>query len=255
MKEFQRYDKNYHLNNARSLIESGEIRSLRYACLELRMLIEAHVYQRLLAEIDELPKSIINTWQPSKAVRLHTQFDKYADMDFQLRLEGAGDTLEVNYNNIKSSDLIKIYNSLGSYLHLPMPKDIETFAIDKEKIIKWCDKLQRLTEGNLIILKINYITVDCMQCGKPIIYTDHYLKNQSKIACQNEQCEIEYSITNRDNSGVQLSADCNHFSCHVCKAQIPIPLKNITNGHRFNCLDCGTDFEFKLIVHSNTPRP
>ncbi|CAI8978964.1 Vps39_2 domain-containing protein [Pseudomonas sp. IT-P100] len=255
MKELQCYDKEYHFNNARSLLDEGGARSLRYACLELRMLIEAHVYKRFLTEIDELPRSIINTWQPNKAVRLHSQFDKYADMDFQLTVGvETSEALEINYNNIKSSDLNKIYNSLGSYLHLPMPKSISNYTIEKEKIVSICDKLERLISGNLIVLKVNYMDFECKQCGSPVLYTDHYLESNQTITCQNEKCELTYEIVNRDNKA-ELSADYNRFSCNICEAIIPIPYKSIKDGHQFKCPGCENDFRFELVIRTETPSP
>lgn len=255
MKELQCYDKEYHFKNARSLLGEGGARSLRYACLELRMLIEAHVYKRLLTEIDELPRSIIDTWQPSKAVRLHTRFDQYADMDFRVTVGVApNETLEMEYNNIKSSELSKIYNSLGSYLHLPMPKNISSYTIEKEKIVSICDKLERLISGNLIVLKVNYKDFYCYQCGTPILYTDHYLKNNHSITCQNEKCELEYEIVNRENK-VELSADYKRFACNICESIIPIPFKNIEDGHHFNCPSCDKSFRFELVIKAETQPP
>lgn len=251
MSELQSYDKHYHLNNAKSLIEAGDNRLLRYACLELRMLIEAHVYKRLLLEIDDLPRNIISTWQPNKAVKLDTQFDKYADMDLHLTLGGSSEALEITYNNIKSSKLTKIYHSLGSYLHLPTPQKVCTYDISKEKIIKIYNGLERLLTGNIVFLKIDYMAFECKQCGEPVLYTDHYLEYHSTISCQNDACEIEYDVNNFENKA-QISTNVNIFSCSSCASTIPIPYKRITDGYKFKCPACEADFKFELVIKTNT---
>lgn len=45
MADVNRYEKDLHYEKAKSLLESNDLQALRYACLELRYFIEAHVYQ------------------------------------------------------------------------------------------------------------------------------------------------------------------------------------------------------------------
>ncbi|RON98921.1 hypothetical protein BK674_15850 [Pseudomonas moraviensis] len=252
----QQYDKTFHFNNAKALIEAGGTQSLRYACLEMRMLIEAHVYQRLLREADELPRSIINTWQPYKAVRLHCEFDKYADMDMRLEItDPEGNKLDdINYHNLKKGDLTKIYNSLGGYLHLPMPEKIDSYVIDADTVRVMLDKLERIIKGNLIIYKVNYESIECKGCGKGIIFTKHYLDTHDSISCQNSDCALEYSIQ-KDKQPFELSLEYRGFACHVCKNEIPIPLNKIADGYAFQCSTCLTNFKFELQIRTETPFP
>lgn len=255
MENLQKYDKIVHFNNAKSLINKGDAQSLRYACLELRFLIEAHVYQRLLREIDDLPRTVINTWQASKAVRLHSKFDKYADMDMHILLTSpSGESMDIHYNNIKYSELNKIYNALGSFLHLPMPEKIQNFVIEKSKINEFLSKLERLTTGNLIVYKIDYKAFCCTGCGKNILYTDHYVETNKSIACQNDNCDFEYAIIFENGKG-EFSLDYKGVSCHVCNNQIPVPYSIIEDGYEFKCSSCSAEFRFELIIRSDTPKP
>jgi predicted RNA-binding Zn-ribbon protein involved in translation (DUF1610 family) len=223
--------------------------------LELRFLIEAHVYQRLLREIDDLPRTVINTWQASKAVRLHAKFDKYADMDMHLLLTGpSGESMDIHYNNIKYSELNKIYNALGSFLHLPMPEKVGNYTIDRSKIIEFLGKLERLTTGNAIVYKIDYKAFCCAGCGKNIIYTDYYVETNSSIVCQNDNCSFEYAIINEGGHG-EFSLDYKGVTCHVCTNQITVPFGKIEDGYKFKCGSCSTEFRFELIIRSDIPRP
>jgi hypothetical protein len=256
MNTLQRYDKAFHFNNAKALIEAGGSQQLRYACLEMRMLIEAHVYQRLLREVDELPRSIINTWQANKAVRLHCEFDKYADMDMHLEIKNPdGSSLDdFNYNNLKKSDLNKLYNSLGSYLHLPMPEKVESYVIEKEAISGMLSKLEKVISGNLIVYKVKYESIECSECGKGIVFTQHYLETHNTIICQNDNCKLEYAIHDKGES-TQLSLDYRGFSCHVCHNEISLPYRKIADGFSFQCSSCSTDFKFELQIRTETPHP
>ena len=79
------YNKNFHFNNAKTLLKSDDLQSIRYACLELRYFIEAHVYERLYRETEILPKQVIDTWQPNKAIKFLSIFDELADKDLVLK--------------------------------------------------------------------------------------------------------------------------------------------------------------------------
>ena len=97
-----KYDKNSHFNNAKVLLKNDDLQSIRYACLELRYFIEAHVYERLFAEVDVLPKTVIETWQPNKAIKFLAMFDDLADKDLVVSLSAndGKDLTKIEYNNL-----------------------------------------------------------------------------------------------------------------------------------------------------------
>ncbi|NWD84098.1 hypothetical protein HX891_27275, partial [Pseudomonas reactans] len=80
------YNKRKHLARAKLLLKNNELSSLRHASLEMRYFLEAHVYERLLKDADQLPKSIIQKWEPNKAMKILSMFDKLADMDLTLTI-------------------------------------------------------------------------------------------------------------------------------------------------------------------------
>lgn len=252
MCEQKNYNKNFHYNNALKLLESDCIQSLRYACLELRYLIEAHVYERLLHEVDDLPRSIINTWQPNKAIKMLSMFDDLADKDMRLELlDSDGNVVtKIHCNNIPIKELNKIYNSLGSYLHLPMPRKVDSYKIDKGKISDILRKLKRVTDGNLIIYKIHYDYFKCENCNKNIIYTEQYVKNNDSIKCQNDNCNIEYVIRTHSKS-VEFGAKYE-FECGVCHNQASVFFSKIEDGYAFSCDSCNTKYTFELILRGDS---
>lgn len=248
MADINRYDKDSHYEKARLLLESDDLQSLRYACLELRYFIEAHVYQQLLAGADEIPRTIIETWQPNKAIKLLSAFDDLADKDLHLSIFSEDDELKetITYNNIPISDLNKLYNSLGSYLHLPMPKKLDAYRIDKKKVIKTFEQLEKLITGNLIVVKGNYEYFQCEACGQNILYTNHYLESSESIACQNDSCRIEHAIKKTDDS---VSFGARYvFNCGACHKETSVFFSKIEDGYKFDCKNCSTEYTFEIIL-------
>ena len=197
-----KYDKNFHFTNAKVLLEKDDLQSIRYACLELRYFIEAHVYERLFAETEVLPKTVIETWQPNKAIKFLAMFDDLADKDIVVSLSAndGKDLAKIEYNNLSIKELNKLYNSLGSYLHLPMPKKISTYTINKSKVTNILGKLERVTKGNLIIMNAKYEKFSCEACHSDITFTRKYVEENDSIKCQNDQCGIEHGIRINENS-------------------------------------------------------
>lgn len=248
MGDVNRYDKDFHYERAQSLLENGDLPSLRYACLELRYFIEAHVYQQLLAGADEIPRTIIETWQPNKAIKLLSAFDDLADKDLHLSIFGEDGELKntITYNNIPIKDLNKLYNSLGSYLHLPMPKKLSGYKIDKKKIITLLKQLSKLTTGNLMVVKGNYEYFHCQACGQNILYTNHYLESNESIACQNDSCGIEHAIRKSDD---RISFGAKYiFDCGVCHKETSVLFSKIEDGYKFGCEHCDTEYTFEMIL-------
>ncbi|MGY2259284.1 hypothetical protein [Pseudomonas sp. SDO55104_S430] len=236
------YDKSSHLLRAETLLKKNDLSSLRYASLEMRYLLEAHVYERLLKEVNELPRSIIEKWEPNKAMKMLSMFDELADMDLKITLteQDGSNPIEIEYHNLKNSDLSKLYNTLGSFLHLPQPSKSENYKIDKNKLIKICETLRKLTTGNLIIVKTHYDNFECEACKAPILFTYKYASSHDSITCQNEQCKTEHFIEHKDeafNFGSKII--CN---CLKCDSDLMIFYSKLKFGEHVKCSTCSTEY-------------
>lgn len=206
-----------HLDRAKSFLLSDNVDSLRYASLELRLAIEAHVYNQLKATMDKIPESVINTWQPQKAIKLLCEFEETADMDLHviIRNEGEGegegedeDVINAEYKNIKSKDLNKWYNSIGSNLHQPTIKNSENYKINKQKLIDLHVELERIEGYGLIAFTRPYSTINCEACHKDILYNEFYIMKHSILECQNQGCK-NYYLIRKATDGV------NEFTCYA----------------------------------------
>jgi transcription elongation factor Elf1 len=242
------YNKNFHFNNAKTLLKNDDLQSIRYACLELRYFIEAHVYERLYRETEILPKQVIDTWQPNKAIKFLSMFDELADKDLVLSTHDndGNKVTEIKYNNLSIKELNKLYNSLGSYLHLPMPKKASTYTIKKAKIIKIFDQLERVTNGNLMIVSKAYDKFSCQACGSDIVFTRKYAEENDSIKCQNDNCGIEHAVKVNDTS-VEFGAKYI-FDCGGCNEQVSIFHSHIKDLYAFQCDSCEMQYKFELTL-------
>lgn len=231
------YNKRKHLARAKVLLKKSDLQSLRHASLEMRFFLEAHVYERLLKDADQLPKSIIEKWEPNKAMKMLSMFDRLADMDLQLTISepDGSSPFTIKYNNIKNSDLSKIYNTLGSYLHLPQPFKAKSYHISKDKLTTIFSTLKKLIFGNLIIIKTHYDTFECEACHHQILFTSWYATNHDKITCQNDQCKVEYFIERGTESfrfGSKIACTCS------CGAELEIYHSKLKIGEIIKCSLC-----------------
>ena len=115
------------LNNAKSLIHSGDEEKLVYACLELRLAIESHVYRKLEFHSKRHgTKLLYKNWQPNKAIKILDQIEPKANVSYRLSIakETGEDVKKLDYKPLGSHHAIsvswinKTYNKLGSFLHL-----------------------------------------------------------------------------------------------------------------------------------------
>jgi len=245
--EVKAYDKIFHLNNARAFLERDDTQSLRYASLEMRYLLEAHVYERLLRGVEELPKSIIDKWEPNKAMKMLSMFDQYADMDLRITVsnEDGSESLTIDSPNIKNSLLSSYYNTLGSYLHLPQPTKSVGYRVNKEKLNEIFITVERLTTGNLIIYCIPYENFECESCYKPILYTKNYVTNNKTIICQNDNCRNEHHILLEDDL-VKFGSKV-YVPCGRCQTDIEIFYSQLKVDTKVKCSSCKIEYKGDLV--------
>lgn len=199
------------------------------------------MYERLLKDADQLPKSIIQKWEPNKAMKMLSMFDKLADMDLKLTIteHDGSSPITIQYNNIKNSELTKIYNTLGSYLHLPQPSKAQNYHINKEKLLKIFDTIKTLIQGNLIIIKTNYDSFECESCHQPILFTTWYVTNNESIICQNDSCKVEHFIERYDGGcrfGSKIACTC------TCGAELEIFHSQFKIGQIIKCSSCSVEY-------------
>lgn len=177
-----RHEARQSLARAKALLATQDEPSLRYAALELRMTMEAVVYDKMGAYKAEIPQAEYDTWQPTRVLKALLEIDPKADQSVTIAI-GIEDTpgapasqmsllgAETPLNN---KTLRGNYDAVGNYLHVPTIKQFATKGgADMTRLRERCEALvaalDAVLEGALFNVSIGQFTmIDCFRCGKEI---------------------------------------------------------------------------------------
>jgi hypothetical protein len=116
---------------AKQLLASGELHSLRYACLELRLALERIAYQKLKLRLGNISGDEVSAWQPQRVMdTLMELVDPYLDRDAVLGMgsrPGGGDPATDTFvpvgtvKGINPKLIGKFWQKLGYFLHIDKP--------------------------------------------------------------------------------------------------------------------------------------
>lgn len=132
-----------HLRLALEHLSSGEDVRLRYAALELRMCIEAIVYNLLKLHRSEASLSLMGTWQPDKMLKelAETVRGITGRHDVEITIPEVGSVSFSEYR-LDGPWVRRRYQKLGSLLHVPMLRQLENDSDSKpEKIQAQCEEI------------------------------------------------------------------------------------------------------------------
>jgi hypothetical protein len=126
-----------HVQTARELLNSNDAREAEYACLELRMAIEALTYDVFRQYSFEVPSEAMDKWTPKKVLEelLHI----YPDVDKTTSIRiGFPDSPGIPLTSSTSAKAIDFQQSGGQNAQrprpFPTPTDIETTAEFKPEL-------------------------------------------------------------------------------------------------------------------------
>ena len=120
-----------HHSAAKRLLQKQEVRYVRYACLELRLAIEALVFELLEVYLSEVSNSVMKKWTPRKIMDelLRATGDVDSSITIHVAVDPAGDDEDednwmfagTEYRfTAKWAD--KAHNALSNFLHIPTLK-------------------------------------------------------------------------------------------------------------------------------------
>ncbi|WP_120512054.1 hypothetical protein [Photobacterium salinisoli] len=264
MSVFHIYNKDKHLQQALQLLESESSVEHVYACLELRFCIEAIVYQKLLHGIENLPKTIVNTWQPTKALKMLVEFDSFASSDCVVEVNFSSSTLPPKSGWLRLGEqrlptvrwLNKTYNKLGSFLHLVEPqKASETTPKDiKNELLEIAEQLQKYVKSNFLISYNNIDIKQCPACQQDIAFSLRNVRDGETRKCSNFRCGALFTVKiDSSRNNIQLSCNTYDIKCQLCEKDIFIPEATIRNLDIFGCHNCSAkymprgEYEFVLL--------
>lgn len=241
------YDVDDYLARAKTFIAAGDENSLRHACLEMRFSLERIVYQRLGQIGEELPRSIYNTWQPQKALKLLVSFEPRADQDVTMdfcidSVDGApsGDWKRIgDYKMFDVKWLNGAYNKLGNFLHLPSLKDSDSpskiIASDLQKIY---DEIERVSTASVVMSMNSIAVAPCTLCKSKMYVSISQIEEGAVVECYNESCRAKHNITKINDE--RFTADRIGFKSVACKkCSERFTMETTKHGALKDCWNCG----------------
>lgn len=253
MSVFNIYKKEEHLQRAVLLLKSDLTTDHVYACLELRFCIEAIVYQKLLYGIKNIPNSIVETWQPHKAIKMLLDIDEFmvTDCKIEFNLSKTDMLPEEGWLTLGEQKippvrwLSKNYNKLGSFLHLVEPKKAQDGQLIEIKniIAPIAKKLEEYVKGDLVVTVNNIEINQCPVCGQDFAFLIQKMKHGDIKKCSNFKCGALLSANmDGDSNKLIFSVKTFDFPCLNCDEIIVVPEIKIRNLDSLSCQSCNSKF-------------
>ena len=257
---------NEHTKRIQNLVDEGTEESLTFAALQCRLAIEAVCYERLRNAHDYISADDLRRWQPSYVInQLIQEVDPYAAASYSISVskhpapEGASLTQSeyeaVEYVEVgrqigfDSKKLGKLWNALGSFLHVKMPQNrddhIRFFSEGSDiakKVTEALVVLHELECGTLISSGIGErVSFEC-GCGQKNARRAGLLQQGQIVSCANPDCLERWTVS---INGADIGFERREVTvtCSACKAPHVFPEKlpnSLERGQmmRFLCREC-----------------
>lgn len=239
-----------YVDNAKSLLVSGDDRDKVRACLELRMALERHVYEKLKFHSRRHgDKLLYRNWQPNKAFKVLCQLEPDADRNYSISYakETGEDLTKLNYKSfgqhitVPARWLQKHYNKLGSFLHLSMKTQTPSIP-PREYLEEIIQKLEEVAQSNIHTNLGPTVSCNCVVCNSKIVCASGAIERLAHIVCPDEDCWATYTATHDGNEWM-FELCTVHFSCPECSHKDRLATDHLEIGRGINCTACGSQWE------------
>lgn len=245
-----------HLANAKPLLHEGSDRSIRYACLELRMAIEALTYDSLQAYLSEVPNSVMGQWTPKKVIEELLAVDPYADQSAKVFVgieevfgEPSKDMQFLGEDlRFTAAWAHKAHNALGSFLHEPTIAQHTSGKAGlsdkaKAKADAVASELERILSASVFNTNFgSFITFDC-HCGFKLKRKDRALKDNPVVECR--ECQRRYIGKEIDGGNYSFKYLQQVFTCKACEIEQAIGDHEVEREPIVSCGNCGTKVQIR----------
>lgn len=250
------------LERASQALNLNEETQLRYAALELRMVLECLVYERALNYKEELSNKKLNTWQPKQLIEILLKINPNMDKSSTLSLgcqEAHGITAKEMHTlgtdrRISLEEIKDYYDRLGSYLHTPtLEQSVQGKGLPGEKLRKSCQDLFKIVTDvlNSPIWNVDFKTtesIDCDNCGKKIVR--RLCASDDQIQAECIECAASYTLTRTKDNVFMWSGNQQKIACTnpICESETYIWDKDIKLGNAWTCQSCGGSNSFVMGI-------
>jgi hypothetical protein len=247
-----------HLEAARQLFASNDIAQLRYACLELRMCIEALAYDRLQAHLKEVSHAIMKKWTPRKVMEELLAADPSADKSsaiyFGLEEEYGVPAKQIHFLGVDNMFTMKwanaAHNALGSFLHVPTLAQVEQKKEPSEetirkKIYELIPELDQIFSSTVFNVNFGeFHTLTC-ECGFEIARRKEVVRDPKGVICAS--CGAIYDYAEGDDGSGRFQMRKINYDCFICRTKIYVKRHQIRSGRIINCAACGAKSKVEQV--------
>lgn len=242
------------LQRAKMLHASNDLAALRYACLELRMCMEAITYEKLATYTPRLPLDVLSKWQPPQAIAALLNLEDEAGQEYVMAFGRTRETLECigEHRTFALPWLRKHYNKIGSFLHVPNPNvpdaisEVDQIVDLKEYLNEIIKECERVVESSLLGGGMAYtVEFKCQACGRNSIANASSAERIGRVKCIHPNCQVEHAVTGKDDKHLFFRLTGTIFLCQSCKQEIFVAAKQLVPEHEFVCEACG--WRHKLV--------
>lgn len=254
------------LDRAKDLLANPTDFNLRYAALELRLIMEMVTYEKLLAAKDVIPPELLRTWQPPQAVKSLLEFQEHADQSFTVevaKLSGEPDEFDRlddadklehyktlsyvtlgDHHALSLGWLRKNYNKVGNLLHAANPgsppkepgktsKYLAEVVAELELVLH--STISSFTEKAGCVFP-------CRSCGKPVIRNADAMKAGAVAVCSTQDCDGEYRLVKASEGEWTVRSVQTKFACPTCLHESLYWPRKIKVGSALRCPGCQRRF-------------
>jgi DNA-directed RNA polymerase subunit RPC12/RpoP len=236
-----------HVTAAKELLEKGDPASVRYACLEIRMAIEALVYQSLLKYLEDVPNRVMEKWTPKQVLSELLEVDPYADKSPTIRITNAdaGGAHEKPFELVGTERRFtigwanKAHNALSNALHEPTISQHETSASSIEafhdKAGLYLLELESILSSQFFNIDIrSTIRFQC-DCGYEVTRRETALEANPEVACA--ACGEIYQFA-KVGDELRFRSWKVGYHCPSCQKETSVNKKEVFEGSRWECPHC-----------------
>jgi hypothetical protein len=213
------------LKHAKDALDNDKDHYLIYAALELRMALEALVYERAGLFTAEITEKELNTWQPGKLLNILLEIDPFIDKspDIFIGIEEEfckpPETMKfMGKERVLSLKEIKqFYNRLGSYIHTKTKEQVEkNKGANADKIRKNCNDLYNIisevVDSQIINFDMKVITKrTCDNCGKEI--ARRIIPTKKSFIAKCIECGVSYNVETIEKDKVRWNPIGTYVRC------------------------------------------
>lgn len=245
-----------------SLLATGCSHDLEIAALKLRKSLEALTYDLAQKYKEDLGAEQMGKWQPQKLLECMLEVDPHADQSSELHagLEPAPG-VEPEFtdflgkeNKISLKAMKKMYHRLGSYLHTPTIRKLESgTGHDLDTMRVKCDEAaEQISEVlSSSVWNVDFPTsgeIECMRCGKPMRRRISKWQDPRKVECWH--CHATYNLSVNDEDKVLFVPRENRIPCPTqdCDSVHFVWESDARPGTKIKCESCNEEYVIGIGV-------